>query len=752
MAKNLLIVESPSKAKTLKKYLGKDYDVKSSVGHIRDLPPKELGIDVENNFEPTYQTIRGKGKIIKELKKAARNSDSIYLGTDPDREGEAIAWHIAKILNGNKQDVHRVLFHEITKSGVKSGLADPHSINDNLVNAQQARRILDRLVGYKVSPFLWKTLYRGLSAGRVQSVALRIIVEREREIEAFEPDEYWSVHAQLKGENTDVFTSDLHKVNGEDPEIGSEEEVNEILSTLNEQDFIVDSIKKKTVSRKPYPPYTTSTLQQDAAYKLGFSPKKTMALAQRLYEGVEVNGETQGLITYMRTDSTRLANEALAGSRDAVKKWAGDKYLPKSPRQYASKKSQVQDAHEAIRPTVWNLPPDKIKGQLPNDHFKLYTLIWYRLLGSQMSPAKYARTTIDIAAGEEYQFRTSGSILKFDGYLKAYKRMPNGYEEDKDTDVPEDIEEGETLSLEEITPEQHFTKPPAHYNESSLIKELDNQGIGRPSTYSQIITTLYDRDYVNREGKQLIPTELGFTVCDVLVKHFPNIFNTKFTAQMEDELDKIEAGKDDWVDVVQDFYKPFNKSLEAVQSKSKDIKKSLQEGTGEKCEKCGREMVIKWGRNGKFLACSGFPDCKNTKPLEEQGPPEETDENCEKCGSTMVIKTGRYGRFMACSNYPECKNTKPIPLGIDCPEDGGDIVERRSRKGKVFYGCANYPDCEFAVWDKPVPHSCPNCDAEFLVEKNTKSKGEFFKCLNCKAEMEPENFTDEEVSDAKGAA
>ncbi|MBS1271357.1 MAG: DNA topoisomerase 1 [Candidatus Marinimicrobia bacterium] len=736
MAKNLLIVESPSKAKTLKKYLGKDYDVKSSVGHIRDLPPKNLGIDIENNFEPTYQTIRGKGKIIKKLKSAAQKSQRIYLGTDPDREGEAIAWHIAQILNGkNAKEINRVLFHEITKSGVKNGLANPHSIDDNLVNAQQARRILDRIVGYQVSPFLWKTLYRGLSAGRVQSVALRIIVEREREIEAFVPDEYWSLHAHLEGKNSGAFVADLHKVDGDNPEIGSEESVNEIISTLNERDFVVDSIKKKTVSRKPYPPYTTSTLQQDAAYKLGFSPKKTMSLAQRLYEGVDVGGETVGLITYMRTDSTRLANEALAGSRDAVKRWAGDKYLPKSPRKYASKKSQVQDAHEAIRPTQWNLPPAKVKGQLPRDHFKLYTLIWYRLLGSQMSTAKYARTTIDISAGDEYKFRCSGSILKFDGYLKAYKQMPNGYGEDKDSEVPENIEEDEVLSLKELQPEQHFTKPPAHYNESSLIKELDNQGIGRPSTYSQIITTLYDREYVKRDGKHLLPTELGFTVNDVLVKHFPKIFNTRFTAQMEDELDKIEEGKDQWVDVVQDFYKPFKKSLDAVQSKSKDIKKSLQEDTGEKCEKCGREMVIKWGRNGKFLACSGFPECKNTKPLEEIDGPEETDEKCEKCGSTMVIKSGRYGRFMACSNYPDCKNTKPIPLGMKCPEDGGEIVERQSRKGKIFYGCSNYPDCKFAVWDKPVDHGCPNCEAEFLVQKNTKSKGEFLKCVNCKAEM-----------------
>ena len=748
MAKNLLIVESPSKARTLKKYLGKDYDVKSSVGHIRDLPPKQLGIDIENNFQPTYQTIRGKGKVIKDLKSAAKKADTIYLGTDPDREGEAIAWHIAKILNGKKSDVFRVLFHEITKTGVKNGLASPHSINDNLVDAQQARRVLDRLVGYKVSPFLWKTLYRGLSAGRVQSVALRIIVEREREIEAFVPDEYWSVHAHLQGENTEPFVADLHKINGEDPDIGSEKDVNEILQRLNKQDFIVDTIQKKTISRNPYPPYTTSTLQQDAAYKLGFSPKKTMALAQRLYEGVEVNGETVGLITYMRTDSTRLANEALAGSREAVKKWAGDKYLPKSPRKYGSKKSQVQDAHEAIRPTQWNLSPKRIQGQVSNDHWKLYNLIWYRLLGSQMAPAKYARTTIDITAGDEYLFRTSGSILKFDGYLKAYAAMPNGYEKDNDSEVPENIREGETLNLQEIKPEQHFTKPPAHYNESSLIKELDNQGIGRPSTYSQIITTLYDRDYVTRDGKHLLPTELGFTVNDVLVKHFPKIFNVKFTAQMEDELDKIEEGKDDWVDVVKDFYQPFQKSLEAVESKSKDIRESLQEDTGEKCEKCGREMVIKWGRNGKFLACSGYPECKNTKPLEEIDGPEETDEVCEKCGATMVIKTGRYGRFLACSNYPECKNTKPIPLGVKCPEDGGEIVERRTRKGKVFYGCSNYPDCKFAVWDEPVAVSCPNCDAEILVKKNTKSKGEFLKCLNCKAEMSMDIAEEGEVEGA----
>jgi len=748
MAKNLLIVESPSKANTLKKYLGKDFDVKASVGHIRDLPPKQLGIDVDHDFEPTYSTIRGKGKIIKQLKDAAKSAEMVYLGTDPDREGEAIAWHIAEILNGRKKDIVRVLFHEITKSGVQTGLSNPHEINANLVDAQQARRILDRLVGYQVSPFLWRTLYRGLSAGRVQSVALRIIVEREREIEAFVPEEYWSLHATLSSDNSGDFVADLYKIQGKDPEIGSEEEVNDIVANIKKQSFSVDSVEKKTISKNPYPPYTTSTLQQDAAHKLGFSPKRTMALAQQLYEGVNVFGDSVGLITYMRTDSTRLANEALAGSRSAIQEWAGEKYTPNNPRQFSNKKSQVQDAHEAIRPTQWELPPEKLKGQIPKDLWKLYSLIWYRLLGSQMTPAKYARTTIDISAGDDYLFRCSGSILKFDGYLKAYTAMPNGYEAEKDSTVPEHLTEGETLTLEELEPKQHFTNPPAHYNESSLIKELDNQGIGRPSTYSQIITTLYDRDYVRREKKTLIPTELGYTVNDVLVKYFPKIFNTKFTAQMEEELDKIEEGKDQWVDVVKEFYKPFKKSLDAVQSKSKDIRESLQEDSGEKCEKCGREMVIKWGRNGKFLACSGYPECKNTKPVGEEEAPEETDEICDKCGSPMVIKSGRYGKFLACSNYPKCKNTKPIPLGVKCPEDGGDLVQRQSRRGKVFYGCANYPDCKFASWDKPVPVDCPKCEAHFLVEKRTKAKGEFLRCLNCKSEFPMELAQDEEVEGA----
>jgi len=743
MTKNLLIVESPSKAKTLQKYLGKNYTVKSSVGHIRDLPPKKLGIDIENDFQPTYVTIRGKGKIIKQLKEAAKNSEAIYLGTDPDREGEAIAWHIANTLNGKKHDVYRVLFHEITKQGVRQGLENPHSIDERLVNAQQARRILDRLVGYKVSPFLWKTLYRGLSAGRVQSVALRIIVEREREIEAFVPDEYWSIHAHLHGKS-EAFTADLHKVRGEDPEIGSEDEAQGILDYLNDQSFVVDSIKKKTVSRNPYPPYTTSTLQQDAAYKLSFSPKKTMAIAQQLYEGMSVGGETVGLITYMRTDSTRLANEALNGARQAIKGWVGDRYLPKKPRQFTSKKGQVQDAHEAIRPTQWNLPPQKVKGQMPPDAYKLYSLIWYRLLGSQMSPAKYAQTTIDITAGEDYLFRCSGSILRFKGYLKAYERMPNGYDPEEETTVPEDVSEGEVLTLNELEPKQHFTKPPAHYNESSLIKTLDSEGIGRPSTYSQIISTLYDRDYVRRDGRHLIPTELGLTVNDVLVKYFPEIFNTEFTARMESDLDKIEEGDDDWVEVVKEFYEPFRQSLEAVESKSKDIRKSLQEKTGETCEKCGREMVIKWGRNGKFLACSGFPECKNTKPLKEDEP-EETGETCEKCGAPMVKKSGRYGSFLACSNYPECKFTKPVPIHVTCPEDGGEIVERQTRKGKVFYGCSNYPDCKFAVWDKPVDVECPSCGASYLVEKHTKSKGDFLRCLQCKDEFSMELAQDEEA-------
>ncbi len=746
MAKNLLIVESPSKASTLKKYLGKDFDVKASVGHIRDLPKKNLGIDLDDNFKPTYVTIRGKGKVIKQLKDAAKKAEIIYLGTDPDREGEAIAWHIANVLNGNKHTLHRVLFHEITKSGVKRGLAEPKSIDKNLVDAQQARRILDRIVGYQVSPFLWKTLYSGLSAGRVQSVALRLIVEREREIKAFVPDEYWSIHATLSGENSGNFVADLHKIKGEDPQIGSEKEANAIKKALEESTLIVDKINKKTVSRNPYPPYTTSTLQQDAAYKLRFSPKKTMALAQQLYEGVNVNGESIGLITYMRTDSTRLAAEALSGAREAVLRDFGDKYAPKKPRQFSSKKSGVQDAHEAIRPTQWELTPEKVKGQLSKDLYRLYSLVWYRLIGSQMAAAKYAQTAIDITAGDDYLLRCSGSILKFDGYLKAYDQMPNSKDREEDSAVPEHIKEGETLTLHEVNPEQHFTKPPAHYNESSLIKELDKQGIGRPSTYSQIITTLYDRDYVTREKRHLLPTELGYTVNDVLVEHFPAIFNVEFTAQMEDELDKIEEGEDEWENVVGEFYKPFHESLESASKKTKDIKQSLQESTGEKCEKCGREMVVKWGRNGKFLACSGYPECKNTRPLEE---PEEieTDEKCEKCGAPMIIKTGRYGRFLACSNYPKCKNTKPIPLGIKCPEDGGDIVERRSRKGKIFYGCANYPDCKFAVWDKPVDKKCPNCDADFLVEKHTKSKGDFLRCLNCKSEF-PLELENEEVQGA----
>lgn len=568
-------------------------------------------------------------------------------------------------------------------------------------------------------------------------MALRIIVEREREIEAFVPDEYWSIHAHLQGES-ESFVADLHKIGGEDPEIGSEEEASELIKYLNTQSFVVDSIKKKTVSRNPYPPYTTSTLQQDAAYKLGFSPKQTMAVAQRLYEGMEVSGDTVGLITYMRTDSTRLAGEALNGARRAIENWAGDNYLPRKPRQFSNKKGQVQDAHEAIRPTQWNLPPEKLKGKIPSNALKLYTLIWYRLLGSQMKPAKYDRTTIDITAGEKHLFRCSGSVLKFMGYLKAYEQVPNGYDPEEETDVPEHLSEGETLTLDEIEPKQHFTNPPPHFNESSLIKELDNEGIGRPSTYSQIITTLYDRDYVRREGRHLIPTELGYTVNDVLVKYFPNIFNTEFTAQMETELDRIEEGKDDWVEVVKEFYDPFSQSLEKVESKSKDIKKSLQEETGETCEKCGREMVIKWGRNGKFLACSGFPECKNTKPLEELGPPEKTGETCDKCGAEMVKKSGRYGPFLACSNYPDCKFTKPIPVDVPCPEDGGEVVERRTKKGKVFYGCSNYPDCKFAVWDKPVDVECPNCGNSYLVEKKTKSKGEFLRCLECKGEFDME--------------
>ena len=751
MAKNLVIVESPAKTKTLSRFLGKDYDIVATIGHIIDLPKSKLGIDVENDFAPEYTVLKGKEKVIGTLKKAAKKATTVYLAPDPDREGEAIAWHTANSLaNGTKADFVRVAFNEITESAVKDAFEHPSSIDMNRVNAQQARRVLDRLVGYTVSPFLWKTVARNLSAGRVQSVALRMVCEREAEIQAFKPQEYWQIAALLGTESGESLTARLFKIEDRTVSkptdkgkkkmfIASEEEVKGYLAELRQARYAVSDITRQQRLRKPPAPFITSTLQQDAAKVYGLSPRATMNAAQKLYEGVEIGNEGQvGLITYMRTDSTRLSKEALKWVRGYIGKEYGTEYLPDKPVQYGSKK-RTQDAHEAIRPTYMHLSPERVRKQLTPQQYKLYKLIWNRFLACQMSPAVFDAETVDIKA-DRFQFRATAQKLKFDGYLRVYRegKEPdeNGNGENGLDALPE-LKIEEKLDLKDLSPTQSFTKPPSRFSEAMLVKQLEAEGIGRPSTYATIISTLKDRKYVESEQRKLLPTELGTTVNRILVENFPSLFNVKFTADMEDDLDQVEEGDRDWVRVVDDFYGPFMETIGSLKDKEKEIKASMTEETDIKCDKCGSPMVIKWGRNGRFLACSGYPECRNTKPLPSEQEQFKTDEVCEKCGSPMVIKVGRYGRFMACSAYPDCKNTKPITLGIDCPRPGcdGQLMQKTTRGKKIFYGCSRYPKCDYALWDMPVKEPCPACGHPFMVLKTSKVKGEFLRCPECKHEV-----------------
>jgi DNA topoisomerase-1 len=749
MAQSVVIVESVAKTKTIKKFLGKDYQVLPSVGHIKDLPKNKLGVNIEDGFEPQYITIRGKGKVLSDLKKAAETADQIYIATDPDREGEAIAWHIFEEIKPKNHRIKRILFNEITERAVLEAIKNSRTIDVNKVEAQKARRVMDRLVGYQVSPILWQTIYRGLSAGRVQSVALRLIVEREREIAAFVPQEYWSITAQLQGEKSDPFSSNLIKIKNKKIDIKNEQAAKAIVDDLRIKTYFIKHITKKEVSRKPAPPFTTSTLQQEAARRLGYTAKKIMMIAQQLYEGIELGEEgSVGLITYMRTDSTRIADEALLAVREYIVDAYGLEYLPQQPRIYKTKKS-AQDAHEAIRPTSMKREPRKIKKYLTAEQFKLYELIWNRFIACQMSDAKLDQTTIDIIAGqmtgnyvsEDYLFRTTGSVIKFRGFLQAYEDFQENGKDSENNDelqqlVPKNLRVGEILTLLDLLPRQHFTKPPARYTESSLVKELDNLDIGRPSTYALIISTLLGRKYIEKNGRQLHPTELGFTVNDILIQNFPSIFNVKFTALMEDELDKIETSEKDFKTVLYDFYDPFSKALKTIDSKKDTIRESLMEETRETCPDCGRLLIIRWGRNGKFIGCSGYPDCRYTRPLQEEKI--QTDEVCEKCGRPMIVKQGRFGRFLACSGYPECKNNKPYSIGISCPQKNctGSIVERRTKRGKVFYGCSNYPNCDFASWYLPVAIACENCGSPYLEQRNTQKQGNFLYCPKCKTRYE----------------
>ncbi|OGQ18631.1 MAG: DNA topoisomerase I [Deltaproteobacteria bacterium RIFCSPHIGHO2_02_FULL_40_11] len=750
MATALVIVESPAKANTLKKYLGKGFKVAASIGHVKDLPKKSLGVNLEKDFEPEYEVIQGKKKILSELKKLANSVDEVFLAPDPDREGEAIAWHIYEDLKSKNKKIQRVLFNEITKRAVQEAIQHPLELNKHKYEAQQTRRILDRLVGYKISPILWDKVRRGLSAGRVQSVALRMVVERDHEIAAFKSEEYWTIIATLSYDKT-AFDAKLQKIDGKKAEVSNQKEADHILQNLKGATYNVFEVKKQERKKNPVPPFITSKLQQDAARKLGFSTKKTMMLAQRLYEGIEMGSEgATGLITYMRTDSVRLSNDAVSQVRDFITKQYGKDYIPDTPNFYKGKKS-AQDAHEAIRPTSTEYPPHKVKRYVERDMFRLYELIWNRFVACQMTPAVYDQTTLLIdAEGSQtkkgqYVFYATGRILKFNGFLAVYqeeieeKQLQKGEdkEEDRDTSLP-NVQEKDILNFEKLTPNQHFTEPPPRYSEASLVKALEENGIGRPSTYASIISAIQNRDYVVKKENRFYPTDLGQLITELLVKSFPKVMDIEFTAQLEEKLDAIEEGKENWVSVLREFYTPFDERLQKAKKEMRNVKTEAAE-TKHKCDKCGSGMVVKWGRRGKFLACSSYPDCKNTKEIHitdegevEIKPQETVDEKCEKCASPMTVKHGRFGRFLACSKYPECKSTKSFSVGVKCPEKEcqGDVVEKRSRAKRIFYGCSKYPECKFASWYKPIKKACPDCKATFLVLKITKSRGTEHACLN----------------------
>lgn len=680
MGQNLVIVESPAKAKTISKYLGKNYTVEASMGHVRDLPKSKLGVDIEDNFNPKYITIRGKGELIAKLKKAAKKADKIYLATDPDREGEAISWHLANILKISEDDTCRIVFNEITKSAVKESIKEARKINLNLVDAQQARRVLDRLVGYEISPILWKNVKWGLSAGRVQSAALKLICDKEEEIKAFEPKEYWTVDCILKKERK-KFPIKLTKYENKKLEIKTVEEANKIIKDLEENDYKVHKVKKGSRLKNPLPPFTTSTLQQEASKKLNFMTKRTMSIAQALYEGVEVKGYgTVGLITYMRTDSVRVSEEAQGKAVDFIKENYGEEYIPKVPRIYKGKKN-IQDAHEAIRPSHIDITPEIAKSSLSAEQYKLYSLIWKRFIASQMSSCSLNTNSIDIINGE-YLFKASGSTIKFDGFMKVYDYTT----EDDENDVTLPIlEEGEILSSVSVEGKQHFTQPPARYTEASFVKLLEEKGIGRPSTYVPTISTLLSREYVSREKKNLIPTELGFIVNNIMSDYFKQIVDVDFTADMERKLDYIEEGSEEWKGVVGEFFTPLKVAIDKAE---KEISKVVIED-------------------------------------------KVSDVPCDKCGRMMVIKRGRYGTFLACPGYPECHNAKPIveELEVPCPKCGGKILAKRSKKGKKFFGCSNYPNCDFVSWNEPIKEACSKCGS-YMTAKYSKTKGKYAVCSN----------------------
>ena len=754
--KSLVIVESPTKSRTLNKFLGRDFAVMASNGHIMDLPKSKLGVDIDNDFEPQLEPIPTKAAIIAKLKTAARSAERVYLAPDPDREGEAIAWHLSTVLASAGKPMQRLTFNEITERAVTSALESPRAVDMNLVNAQQARRVLDRLVGYKVSPFLWKTMYFGLSAGRVQSVALRLICEREDEIEAFTAVEYWTIEVDYQIASGERFTARLHRVaadeldkgevRGDDAETRSREYARELM-TLAARVATVETSPKQV---HPRPPFITSTLQQTAFNRLGFTSQRTMKVAQQLYEGVSLGAEgSVGLITYMRTDSPRLAGEAIGEMRGWLVKTLGNDYVPESPRQFKGKKS-AQDAHEAIRPSAVERTPDSVRSYLTEEQFRLYDLIWKRAVASQASSAEYLATSVEIEAGR-YGLRASGRVLKFAGFQKLY-----GLDEEDDENesrLPA-LDEGQALVVasealakevegeapaDPVRPRQHFTQPPPRYTEASLVKKLEEENIGRPSTYATIVSTITGRKYADRDKGRLVPTDVGRAVSRLLVSTFPDVFDVSFTATMEDELDAIEDGSQEWHKVVRDFWNPLSLDLATADKGIKAHREKVQQVTEIACPTCGRMLVKKFGRRGAFLACPGYPDCKFTRPVDDSELPTPVEGVCPKCGSGLVSRNGPYGRFISCARRPDCDYTKRLTLGIACPDCGiGEIAEKKTRRGKLFYSCTRYPDCKFAAWDKPRPIPCPNCAAPFLVEKETKRKGLILRCLKCKMEFAPD--------------
>ena len=801
MPKALVVVESPAKAKTINKYLGRDFKVVASMGHIRDLPKSKLGVDVDNDFAEQYESILSRKKVIKELKDAAKEATDIYVATDPDREGEAIGWHLAQELGGRKRKIHRLMFNEITKKAIQEAFKHPGVIDERMVDAQRARRVLDRLVGYKISPLLWDKVRRGLSAGRVQSVALKLVTDRERAIEKFVPEEYWNLFARLAGPLPPEFDAKLFKKNGDAIRVGNEEQSRAILADLERASWIVSSVVTKERKRHAPPPFITSKLQQTSRFPV----KKTMMLAQQLYEGIELTGlgadEPIGLITYMRTDSVRVADEALVAAREYIASAFGGEYLPEKANYYKSK-ADAQDAHEAIRPTSMQYDPETVRPYLTQDQYSLYRLIWNRFVASQMNPATFDETIVDVTAGD-YLFRVKGTVPKFAGWMATYGITPgeppeqtaqsSGANGDQEEEAPSGVlpalAEGDRLELKALRPEQKFTQPPPRFTEATLVKELEENGIGRPSTYASIIGVLQDRDYVNKIDGKFKPSALGLIIVDLLIKSFDDILDVEYTRNLEEDLDKIEQGKTGYVKTLQEFYKKFKKDLARAGKEMQNLKEGIktdeicdrcgapmlirvgrfgpfvacsaypectntreleksepesengEEAEIEPCENCGKPMVVKRGRFGQFLACTGYPECKTTRKLiaTKQGglqaakPDQILDEKCPRCGFNLVVKQGRFGEFTACTNYPECRYIKHKTTGVKCPKDaekGGEVVERKSKRGRIFFGCSNYPNCDFVLWNRPVDEKCPKCRAPFLVEKTTKKHGRQILCHN----------------------